>query len=130
MVALLAALLLAVDGGGPALAPARTLQVENLGAAPVTLLLQKADGGYIWGPYPLGPHEVLRIGYCACAKLTLELRSENRPKPLRYPLTDQTALLLSEDRWSEGEPIVRRAETPAACAPETRCEGPLFRVSK
>jgi len=129
MVALLAALVLLADGGSAALAPPRTIQVENLGAAPVTLLLQRGDGGYAWGPYALGPHEVLRIAYCPCARLTLELRSGQRPKPLRYPLADQTALLLSEDRWSSGEPIVRR-ETPAtSCGANARCAGPDFRVS-
>jgi len=130
MVALLAALALLVDGGGAALAPPRTIQVENLGAAPVTLLLQRSDGGYSWGPYALGPHEVLRIAYCPCARLTLELRSGQRPKALRYPLTDQSALLLSEDRWSEGEPIVRHEAPATTCGAAVRCAGPDFRVSR
>jgi hypothetical protein len=104
----------------------RVLEVKNLGAAAVTLLLQRTDGGYGWGPYELAPHEELHIDYCPQSGLTLELRSSLREKPLRYSLTDLTSLLLSEDRWSEGEPIVVRAES----APVAACDGPAFRIKR
>lgn len=121
--------LLAADGGAASVAP-RTVRVENLGAAPVTLLLQLRDGRYAWGPYELGPHELIRVEYCPCADLTLELRTPQRTKPLKYPLRDQTALLLSEDRWSEGEPLVRRDEGEVHCAPSQACGGPAFKIAK
>jgi hypothetical protein len=126
----LALALLAADAGAPPPPPPRPLEVSNLGAAPVTLTLRRADGSTPWGPFELGPHEVLHLTYCPCAGLTLELRTPRRAAPLRYPLLDQTAVLLSEDRWSEGDPIVRRATQPAACAGKIGCAGPDFHVGR
>lgn len=123
-------LLATLDGGAVLPPPRRTVEVRNLGASPVRLLLQRPDGAYLWGPYELGPEEVLRVAYCPCAALQLELRSPVRKVALRYPLTDLSALLLSEDRWSQGEPIVRRDQPPADCAALAPCEGPAFHVGR
>ena len=127
---LVLALLAAADGGKPPPPQRRTVEIRNLGASAVQLLLQKADGGYAWGPYDLGPQETLRVAYCPCAALTLELRSPVRKAALRYPLTDMSALLLSEDRWSEGEPIVRREGHAPQCDGPSSCEGPPFRIGR
>ncbi|MBS2030327.1 MAG: hypothetical protein JST54_20665 [Deltaproteobacteria bacterium] len=122
--------LLAPDGGALAPVPAEKLRVENLGASPVTLVLQRPDGSTPWGPFELGAHEIIEVGYCPCANLTLELRAQRRKSALRYPLHDQTAILLSEDRWSEGDPIVRRDEQAPTCAASSRCAGPDFHIGR
>lgn len=124
------ALLAWIDGGPSASSARRTSEVRNLGASAVRLLLQNEAGAYVWGPFELGPQEVLRISSCPCAGLTLELRSPVRKAALRYPLADLSALLLSEDRWSEGEPIVRREVPPPTCSGPPSCEGPPFRITR
>ena len=129
MVRLIAMLALLADGG-PAPVALRTVRVENLGAAPVTLLLARRAGQDAWGPYSLAAHEILKVEYCPCAGLTLELRSQQRAHPLKYPLSDQTAILLSEDRWSEGAPLIRREEGPARYATGATCAGPAFKIER
>lgn len=129
MLRMLALVAMLADGGASPVA-LRTVRVENLGAAPVTLLLQLPDGRYAWGPYELGAHEVLKVEYCPCASLKLELRSRQRSKPLTYVLRDQTGILLSEDRWSEGDPLVRRDDGDTQCAPHAACAGPAFKIQR
>jgi hypothetical protein len=127
---LVLALLAAADGGKPLPPERRTVEVKNLGASAVKLLLQQADGSYVWGPFDLGPQETLRVAYCPCAALALELRSPVRRSALHYPLTDLTALLLSEDRWSQGEPIIRREGQAPKCDGPSSCEGPPFHIGR
>jgi len=122
--------LLAADGGSSPSVSLEKLRVENLGASSVTLLLQRADGTYPWGPFELGAHEVVEVSYCPCANLALELRAPRRKQALRYPLHDQAAILLSEDRWSEGDPIVRKNADAPTCDAKSRCAGPDFHIGR
>jgi hypothetical protein len=105
----------------------RVAVVKNLGAAPVTLLLARADHSYAWGPFTLAPYENLRIDYCTAAGLTLELRSDLLKQPWTTPLTDLTQVVLNLDRWTQAPPRVSRAEDGA---PAAACEGAPFRIGR
>jgi hypothetical protein len=100
------------DGGAPVLA-LHPLQVRNLGATTVQVELEDAHG-VRWGPFALDSHETVTLHYCPTAGLSLTVKSVKRAEPLRYALERLVALKISEDRWSEGDPLrVYDTEGPA-----------------
>jgi hypothetical protein len=93
------------------------------------LLLARPDHTYAWGPYDLASHEDLKLDYCPCAGLSLELRSKLRPKPITYPLVHIASLKVSEDRWSSGDPVAVDSDA-TACPAGRSCEGAAFKIRR